>query len=223
MKTAIFYKEWLKTRYYFIFASLVSWGVVAYCLLKIQYIINLKGAAHLWQVMMERDAIFIDRLTYLPVIFGILFAIVQFVPEMQQNRLKLTLHLPYPQYRTILLMLCWGNGCLLTCFFTHFLILWLYLQTVLPAELYNHILLTALPWYLAGILSYIFTAWICLEPTWKRRIVNLFISTVVISICFLSSTPEAYNRLLIPTAIYAIFCFSLPLLSIQRFLAGKQD
>lgn len=223
MKTAIFYKEWLKTRYFFVLASLVSWGFIAYCLLKIRYIIHLKGAAHLWQVMMERDAVFIERLTYLPLIFGILFGIVQFIPEMQQKRLKLTLHLPYPQYRTITLMLCWGAGCLLSCFLTHFLILWLYLRTILPVELYSHILLTATPWYLAGILSYIFTSWICLEPTWKRRIANLFVSVAVTSVFFLSSTPEAYNCMLIPAAIYAIFCFSLPLLSIQRFLAGKQD
>ena len=38
----------------------------------------------------------IDMLQYIPLIAGILMAIVQFVPEMQRKCLKLTLHLPYP-------------------------------------------------------------------------------------------------------------------------------
>ena len=120
MEKAILYKEWIKTRGYCLLALIVSCGMVVYSLIKMRYIIEIKGVEHLWMVMMERDAVFVDRLTYLPVIVGTLLAIVQFVPEMQQKRMKLMLHLPYPRFLNISIMLLYGLCCLLTCFALHF-------------------------------------------------------------------------------------------------------
>lgn len=37
-----------------------------YCMLRINRVIEMKGAAHVWEVMMQRDAIFIDMLQYIP-------------------------------------------------------------------------------------------------------------------------------------------------------------
>ena len=96
---AIFYKEWIKTRWYFLLAVVTTLGFTGYCMLRINRVIEMKGAAHVWEVMMQRDAIFIDMLQYIPLIAGVLMAIVQFVPEMQRKCLKLTLHLPYPELK----------------------------------------------------------------------------------------------------------------------------
>ena len=96
---AIFYKEWIKTRWYFLLAVLATLGFTGYCMLRINRVVEMKGAAHVWEVMLQRDVIFIDMLQYIPLIAGILMAIVQFVPEMQRKCLKLTLHLPYPELK----------------------------------------------------------------------------------------------------------------------------
>ena len=71
-------------------------------------------AAHVWEVMLQRDVIFIDMLQYIPLIAGILMAIVQFVPEMQRKCLKLTLHLPYPELKMTGNMLPPGSYCFLS-------------------------------------------------------------------------------------------------------------
>ena len=183
---AIFYKEWIKTRWYFLLAVITTLGFTGYCMLRINRVVEMKGAAHVWEVMMQRDAIFIEMLQYIPLIAGVLMAVVQFVPEMQRKCLKLTLHLPYP-------------------------------------ELKNHILLTALTWYLAGISGYLLVAWICLEPAWKRRIINLIIAVLLLRIFFLSPTPEAYNKFLPYLLVYTLLTASFSWLSIVRFKAGKQD
>ena len=81
---AIFYKEWIKTRWYFLLAVLATLGFTGYCMLRINRVVEMKGAAHVWEVMLQRDVIFIDMLQYIPLIAGILMAIVQFVPEMQR-------------------------------------------------------------------------------------------------------------------------------------------
>lgn len=223
MEKAILYKEWIKTRIYYLLALTVSCGMVAYCIMKMRYVIEIKGVEHLWLVMLERDAVFVDRLTYLPVVIGILFAIVQFVPEMQQKRMKLMLHLPYPHFLNIAIMLLYGIGCLLICFAVHLAGIWLYTRNFLPPELYKRILLTALPWYIAGFIAYLLGAWCVLEPTWKRRVAYIAIAVAITSTCFLSTTPEVYNRMAWLLVIYAILCFFLPMLSVQRFIDGKQD
>ena len=75
MLKPILYKEWIKTRWYFLLAILVSIGFTGYSLLRVNRVIGLKGMEHLWQVMLERDVIFIDLQMYIPLIIGILLAI----------------------------------------------------------------------------------------------------------------------------------------------------
>ena len=52
--------------------------------------------------------VFVDLLQFVPLVVGLLFAVVQFVPEMQRKCLKLTLHLPCPELRMIGAMLLYG-------------------------------------------------------------------------------------------------------------------
>ena len=203
---AIFYKEWIKTRWYFLLAVVTTLGFTGYCMLRINRVIEMKGAAHVWEVMMQRDAIFIDMLQYIPLIAGVLMAIVQFVPEMQRKCLKLTLHLPYPELKMTGNMLFSGLVLLLVCFASNFLLMEVYLSGVLAHELKNHILLTALTWYLAGISGYL-----------------LIITVLLLRIFFLSPTPEAYNKFLPYLLVYTLLTASFSWLSIVRFKAGKQD
>ena len=150
MKKAIFYKEWIKTRRYFPIALTVSVIFIIYALLGVQRVINFRGVAHLWEILLSRDVVFIETLTYIPLLAGLLLAIVQFVPEMQQKRLKLTLHLPYPQNRMLMLMLIAGLSELIVIYLIDYLILYVYLQNILAPELTDRILLTSLPWYIGG-------------------------------------------------------------------------
>lgn len=98
--------------------------------------------------MLEKEVVFIDILQYLPALLGVLLAVVQFVPEMAQKRLKLTLHLPFPQWKMILLMSGIGLGALALLFIVQTAVLWGYFHALLAPELVARILLTALPWYL---------------------------------------------------------------------------
>ena len=66
MKKAIFYKEWIKTHRYFWLALIVSLLFVAYAILQLQRVINFKEVGHLWEILLSRDTVFIEILTYLP-------------------------------------------------------------------------------------------------------------------------------------------------------------
>ena len=91
---AFFYKEWLKNRWFYVLAAVFSLLLCLYVTLNLYRLCNLRGAAHFWEAALTKDAIFIQLLHYMPLLLGIAAALVQFIPEMLQKRIKLTLHLP---------------------------------------------------------------------------------------------------------------------------------
>ncbi len=219
----IFYKEWIKTRWYLLLMFVVTLGFVGYSMLRISRTIALKGVDHVWEVMIMKDVIFVDLLQYVPLLAGLLLALVQFMPEMYHKCLKLTLHLPCSQWRMINSMLLFGLLAMLGCFAVNYIVMFAYMQGVLAPELYSRVLLSALPWYLAGIAAYLLVSWICLEPTWKRRVFNIVVTLLVLRVFFLAPAVEAYNAFLPCLAVYTLLLGSLSWLSIARFKAGKQD
>ena len=223
MITAIFYKEWIKSRWYFLLATLFMIGITGYLMLRINRAIALQGIEHLWVVMVQKDAIFIDLLQFVPLLTGMLLGFVQFFPEIQRKCLKLTLHLPYSQKKMILSMLLFGVLALLVCFAAGLLVMTAYLFQHFTTELSLRILLSSLPWFLAGISGYLLLSWICLEPTWKRRIINLVISALIIRVYFLAPGAEAYNGFLPWLTLYTLLVASFSWISVVRFKAGKQD
>lgn len=223
MIKAIFYKEWIKMHWFCLVAALFLAGFTAYALLRVQRVITFKGAAHIWEVMLEKEVVFIDILQYLPVLLGVLLALVQFIPEMTHKRLKLTLHLPFPQRKMILLMMGVGLAALAVLSAVQAFVLWCYFHTLLAPELVSRILLTSLPWYLAGLALYPLAAWVCLEPTWRRRVADILVAVGVCRLFFLSETPQAYDGML-PWLLALLLCvLFFPLLSIYRFKQGCQD
>ena len=223
MIKAIFYKEWIKMRWFCLVAALFLAGFTAYALLRVQRVITFKGAAHIWEVMLEKEVVFIDILQYLPVLLGVLLALVQFIPEMTHKRLKLTLHLPFPQRKMILLMMGVGLAALAVLSAVQAFVLWCYFHTLLAPELVSRILLTSLPWYLAGLALYPLAAWVCLEPTWRRRVADILVAVGVCRLFFLSETPQAYDGMLPWLRALLLCVLFFPLLSVYRFKQGCQD
>ncbi len=218
----ILYKEWIKTRIALLLLLIVSAALVAYAQMRIGKVITLRGASHLWEILLTRDNTFLETLTYLPVFSGIVVALFQFLPEMQQKRLKLTLHLPVTQNRIIVSMLLYGVVALILLFALQHLFLWLYFQKILAVELTKRILLTTLPWYVAGIAGYAFTAWVCIEPAWRRRLINALFGVAFLRLFFLVSFAEAYNGWIVALLLFSVVLVGFSYISVQRFKDGVQ-
>lgn len=223
MNKAIFYKEWLKTRYYFLAASIVFICYTLYLVIRLNNVVELRGADHLWSILLTRDTIFLEPLQYIPLITGFLMGLVQFIPEVIQKRMKLTLHLPYPREKMLLMMTLAGLVQLLPLFIVQIVVFAGFFQGFLATELIDHILLTILPWYIAGITAYIWAFAICLEPTWKMRTLLLLTGLGVVRIHFMLDVPEAYNSFFLWLFLYGIVGITLILRSMYRFKEGCQD
>lgn len=222
MIRALIYKEWLKTRWVLLGALILQCGTVGYCMLKVFRAISMRGIDHIWEVMIGRDAIFVDMLTWIPAIVGLVLAIAQFVPEMKRKCLKLTLYLPAARLSMVMTMIGYGIVSLLILMAIDYLVVWLSLSPVMARELVSRILMAMLPWHLAGICTYVLASWVILEPTWRMRVCWGIVAAIVISVFFLGNHPTSYDRFWPVLVAYTVCALSLPWLSVCRFVNGKQ-
>ncbi len=218
----IFYKEYLKTRWYSILMLIAFLCFTTYALMRINYILTMKGADHLWNFLIMKDVVLVEILEFVPLVGGIILALVQFMPEMYHKSLKLTLHLPFSPWKMINVMLIYGALVMLIVCAINLIVMLLYLHRILPIELYSRIVLTTIPWHLAGLAGYFLTSWICIEPAWRRRIANIIIASLFMFIYFLSTSAEAYNSFLPLLTIATLLTSTFSWLSVARFKEGKE-
>ena len=223
MNKAIIFKEWLKTRKVFWVALAVAVLFALYAVMSMNRVATLKGVDHIWLIMLMKDNTFVSILQYLPLAIGLALGAAQFVPEMLQKRLKLTLHLPVPMTRLLIAMIAVGLAELLIIFALQLLIVVIYDSTFLVPELVGRVTLTTIPWYLAGFIGYLFTASVCLEGTWRQRLIVGLLGIGSVMVCFLHDAPEAYNGMLWILILFVILSTLLSFRSVYRFKEGHQD
>lgn len=223
MTKAIFYKEWLKTRRVFWVALVVAVCFAVYAVMSMNRVATLKGCDHIWLIMLLKDNTFIDVLQMVPLVIGIAVGVAQMAPEMAQKRLKLTLHLPYPQMRLVALMLLTGIAELIVIFAVQMLIIAIYDMQILASQLVSRVLLTSVPWYICGINAYMITTAICLEGTWRQRVLLGLLGVGMISFYFMQPAPEAYNSSLWLLVVVTLATSLLSFRSVNRFKEGRQD
>lgn len=223
MERAIIFKEWVKTRMVFFISLGLAVCIAFYTVAMMNRLIELKGIEHLWLIMLLKDNTFIDMIKYVPLLVGLAIGVAQMAPEMTQKRLKLTLHLPYPQRRLVGLMLLAGLVELLVIYLLQAMIIMVYDFRILPVELVGRVMLTTLPWYFAGFTAYLFVTAVCLEGTWRRRIILSLLGIAVLMMYFLQPALEAYNGMILLIVITVVLLAVLSFGSIIRFKEGRQD
>jgi len=223
MRRSILYKEFLKTKWALVGIVAVFAVYLAYLFLNISKSAEINGLASIWSYMIVKDSAIFENFKLFPLIAGILLSATQFIPEASHKRLKLTLHLPYPQGRMIALMYCYGILALCVIFALTALAIALFMSGLVAKELVIRIILTSLVWFICGIAGYLWTTAICLEPTWKMRILLLVLLAGVVGVCFLSPIAESYNKFLPWLAIFVLMGQFLIFYSVSRFKEGLQD
>lgn len=223
MNKAIFLKEWLKTRRVFWVSLLLALLFALYAIMGIRRVVATHGVEHVWLIMLMKDQTFIDALKYLPAVIGVAIGAAQMSPETSLKRLKLTLHLPYSQNRMVCQMIGFGLMECLTVYLIQAAAVAGYYLTVVTPGMTAHVMLTALPWYIAGLDAYLFTAAICLEGKWSRRIILGLTGLGVITVFFMQPAPQAYNGILAGALVFTVILITLSIYSVNRFKEGLID
>ena len=224
MYKALLFKEWLKTKRVFFISLFLAIIVAIYAIMQMKSLIETKGMESLWLTMILKDATFVDILTYIPLLIGIATGFAQMSPEMSHKRLKLTLHLPYPTMKLTGIMLGVGLLQLTIIFILQAAIVAIYDTTILPSELTGRVLLTIIPWYIGGYISYLFVSAICLEGKWLIRLLLGVLGVgVLLPIYIFGDAIKIYTILLPVIIIFTIVLTILSFGSVARFKEGLQD
>lgn len=198
-----------------------SVGLCIYLLIDIRRTLASHGTMAVWDTLLGRDTLLIEALEWVPLVVGILVGCTQMLPEMLQKRIKLTLHLPVENWKAVGAMVLYGVVVMVALGVVNLGLCAGVMAAWLPREMLQHIFLTALVWYVAGIQAYLFCVWIILEPTWRMRIAELLFAGVYLRMFYLTTMPETYNAFLPVLGVMAVLFMGLPMLSIARFKSGK--
>jgi hypothetical protein len=180
MNQTLLYKEWLKLRWCFL-AGLAIHGAAGIALLfAVREKMRTEHAEMLWYQALSLDAVFYADIRYLPLVTGLVLALVQTLPEISGRRLRLSLHLPVARQRLVLLMLLAG-GCLYLVLAAIDLIFVQLISAIsYPGEVIALVLPTTLPWLLAGLLGYLAVVTVLFEPATLPRV---FWAAVMAALC----------------------------------------
>lgn len=224
MIRALIFKEWKKTKWFSIGAFAIGVLLLTYIFLKLGRSFRMVGLEHLWDVIVNRNQFLFRDLKYFPIATGFCLALAQFVPEMVQKRIKLSLHLPLSNRRIVFSMLGYGLICLIIIFTLHLFIFLVFSGVYFPIEIIENMIHTLLPWYISGLAAYSMMSWICLEPSWKRRVFNALLMFASLQLYYLSDFPGAYSSVVLLSLVLLSF-FVLPFgyFSVHRFKVGIQD
>ncbi len=222
MYQSIFYKEWVKTSKIIILLILVLTAAITYLFIDILHQLRLSGAVAYVESIIQKDIELLPLMKYLPVLAGMLLAIGQYVPEMQNKRFKLTLHLPLSERAIISAMLWYGILVLSGIFLLSFTPLLIGLRFLFPPEIVWANFLSALPWFLAGWTGYFIASWIILEPVWLQRVKNAIPGLCSLSFFFMTGKSGGFIPFLPWLAGFIVVAFSFSYYSAFRFKTGAQ-
>jgi hypothetical protein len=220
MLKSLFFKEWVKSRWALLVTFLVFAGVIAYTFIIMSTELRVLGAGTVWESIIQKGITHFDYLKYLFLLAGVLLAVVQYAPEMVNKRLKLTLHLPLPDYRIILAMLLYGLLSLAALFLPVYAAVCAGISGYYPAEITAWNLAALLPWLWGGFAAYLLTAWISIEPVWKQRLWNTLAAGCLLKLFYFDELPGAYAPLLPYLMLFCLFGVTFTFYSVIRFKEG---
>jgi len=218
----LFYKEWAKTKRILLLSLILFAAFIVYTFISVGQMFRVSGATQVWTDVMLKDVNLLSKMQWLPLILSILFGLSQFVPEMTNKRLKLTLHLPMPEGKTTFAMLAYGILSLLILYIIVYAVILLGMGMYYPSEILMSMFKTSLPWFIAGLASYLFVAWICIEPVWKQRVFNSLIAIYALTFFMITAKPGAIVPFIPYLIIVTMVVFFFSFYSMYRFKDGAQ-
>lgn len=223
MFKALFYKEWIKSRRLILLSLIIFICVIIYTFINISQAFRINGSIQVWNSIILNDMpVLPSVLQWLPLLFALSLSFVQYIPEIINKRLKLTLHLPMSETNIISTMLLYGFSVLIITYVFIYAMLMVGLAFYYPVEIQLMTLEKSLPWFMSGLAAYLLIAWICLEPVWKQRIYNTIIALCVLSLYFIKAISGSYLPLMPFLLAIIVVCYGLPFYSTVRFKEGQQ-
>ena len=222
MYKALAYKEWLKVRWFVLAAMGLEIIALIYIFSNLRATIEFNSAVNIWNYVVFRNLMFFEPIKYIPLFIGIIIGVAQYLPELSEMKLKLTLHLPLKENNVFVFLNLFGTVLLFLLFLPVVFILLAGSSVVFPQEIITATILTIIPWFLAAFVVYYFLSAIMIEPLWSRRVLILIIGFVWLFQLLMSSSYGEYKLIIRSLFILVILFSYINLLSGLRFKRGAK-
>ncbi|WP_319542100.1 hypothetical protein [uncultured Pseudodesulfovibrio sp.] len=220
MFTALVYKEWLKLRLVLWVPFLAVLTALGLVLVSFRHVKEMIGATMLWVDVALVEKVFYYDLRYVSVFAALCFALFQFVPECSGKRLRLLFHLPVPRRQAVYFMVGIGLACTALVCMVAAIGLAGIVGYYMPAEAVKMVLLTAAPWFLAGIPVYLGVVLVIMEPALPHKFLHGGATVLFVLELTTTSMQGAFEYSL---SLYVLACllWVLPIeLAAYRFKRG---
>jgi len=204
MLKSLMYKEWLKVRWSYIGLVLLNMIVVINICISLFNAFKFYEANQVYDGVLSWGYVFYIDLMYIPLATGILLGVVQFFPEINSSRLKLTLHLPIKEIKSLLTIQWYGLSLLMIIFLADAVVISVMTFAYFPSEVVSSFLILSLPWFLAGLTAYIFIALVSIEPAWSRRIMLAVVGVGFVNLLFSNIISMGVETLFSKSYLYFI-------------------
>ena len=204
----LLYKEWIKTRWYAAVGLAGSLILSVYACIDAVSTFHDRGGTFFYSTLLTGNIALMTQLKYLPLAIALLIGLPQFLPEITNKRIRLTLHLPVGSTAVVYTMVLYGLAVFCCTLLPALLITTATLAACFPAEVVVATLQTLLPWLLGGMTAYFFTAMIAFEPVWKFRFGYILIAYLTLRFFYLGygvgNAVTAYPLLLVITLVSSL-------------------
>lgn len=160
----LLYKEWLKTRWFAAVSLLLGIILSTYACIDALSSFHSLGGAFFYSTLLSGNISLMGQLKYLPLGVALLIGLSQFMPEITNKRIRLTLHLPIGGTAAVYTMILYGVVLFCCALLPAVLITTITMAVCFPAEITIPVWQTLFPWLLGGMTSYFFVAMIAFEP-----------------------------------------------------------
>ena len=221
MLKTILYREWIKLRTVLLITLSAEFCYAMYSCIKLKYFIRQITPVKVMGIINDNNYLFFNTLKMHFIILGIIVALLQFLPEMKNKTLKLTLHLPFDNARMLFNMLKIGMSVLLLTSAFLLLIFLGITSYYFPREVVFAYLFNLLPWILSGVFAYAMCSAVCLEQRWPLRFLIIFVLYYASKTFIMEDAFFAYKGGIIYFLIITLISLLTPYYSLKRFKEGK--
>lgn len=221
MIKSIVYKEWIKTRWFLLILTILGLLAVGNIFLKVQHYITFNEAHNYWYLVLFQNQQYFKGLRFIPLVIGLAIALVQYIPEITNKRIKLTFHLPMNENKALLMMLAYGVAVLLLCYALLLVAFTMLSQHFFGAEIVSSALISVTPWFLAGMAAYFLASMVVMEAIWKYRVAYFLSASAFILFFFESGISGAYAPLNWKLAVLTLLISLSLTFSAYRFRKGE--
>lgn len=193
---AVAYKEAVKLRVPWIVLLCCNAAFLAWLFVDVRGLFRFDHPEIVWYRVVGLGQAHYAPARLIPLLSGLVFACMQFLPEMRDERLRLSLHLPVSSGSVVLAHLVAGTAGLAVLYLGDTLFLVWLTFFYFPCEAVNTMLLTFAPWLLAGLTGYLGVTLALLEPMLKLRVFNLALTAGLVMPLLETAPPGAYARAL---------------------------